>query len=258
MIDQILKLTSIFNSLSLGYGKLILIYISLIIAFTIRVVTGFGSAMLLSPILSMLLMPKEAVVLALLFESAINSVFSVKEKLVFTLKEVYMGAFSGIVAGIFLFGILSQRFIGIVIGLSMTLISISLLKGLNFYIQAEGIFFYLLGFVSGSMGVLTGVNGPQLVLGMVNQRYNPDKIRTFIITYFVVIDTLTLIAFILFGHVNLRILILFLSSIPFIYLSYLLGIRILKHMNSVLLHRVILYIVLLSSLSLLAESIGLF
>ncbi len=258
MINQIPELISIaINNMGFqDFENLLIIYISLVFAFTVRVITGFGSALLLSPILSILINPKEAVVLIVFFESVINGVFSIKEKITFTLKEVYLGAFSGILIGIFLFSILSGRVVGMGIGLSMMILSIAMMKGINYYIRAEGVFFYFLGLISGSMGVLTGVNGPQIVLGMMNQRYNPVRIRNFVITYFIIIDTITLIAFILFGYVNMRILVIFLTSIPFIYLSYLAGIRIFERMNRELLRKALLVIVMLSSTSLFIKSIS--
>jgi|GEM_PF-1095876 hypothetical protein len=240
----------------LGYNVTIigLIYLSIFFAFVIRVVTGFGSAIVLSPILSIIIQPKDAVILIILLESVINAIFPFKERIKMTGKEVYLGAFSGIMVGLLLFGISSHKAVGLGIGLSMAILSVVMLKGINFYFNNEKILFYFLGLISGSMGVLTGVNGPQIVLGLVNQRYRPDFIRVFIITYLIVIDTVTLIAFVALGYIKTYILMLFLLAIPFIILSYMVGVHILRGLHNRKLEKVILIIVFTSSLVLIFKS----
>jgi hypothetical protein len=42
-----------------------------------------------------------------------------KERLNFEIKHIFFGGISGIVAGIFLFGLLSQRIVGFIIGIGV-------------------------------------------------------------------------------------------------------------------------------------------
>ncbi len=62
-----------------------------------RVITCFGSAMILTPILSLFLGPKHAVIITILMESAMAVVFIVKEKLNFEIRHIFVGGIAGII-----------------------------------------------------------------------------------------------------------------------------------------------------------------
>jgi uncharacterized membrane protein YfcA len=219
-----------------------------LVAFTVRVVTGFGSAILLSPIFSNLMPPKEAVVLIILLESFVNVIFLLKERMNFSLREIYLGAFFGIAAGILFFGLLPQEIVGLTIGVGMGIMAGVMLLGVDFKVRRTRPLFLSMGFLSGAMGVITGVNGPQIVITLANQGYAASFIRSFMITYLVVIDTATLSAFFAFGHVNAQILTNFLVLAPSIVIAYALGSRILSRMDGERLRRIILSSVVLLSL----------
>ncbi len=227
---------------------LVLMFLLTLTAFTIRVVTGFGSAIFLAPIFSYLLSPKEAVVLIILLESLVNLMFVLRENLTFSLKEVYAGALAGIPVGILFFGRASQEVIGVLIGISMALLAVVLLSGVNLKVRSTKSMFLGLGFLSGAMGVLTGVNGPQIILGLTSQGYEALFIRSFMITYLIIIDTITLLAFIASGHVTLTILTNFALLAPSVVLAYHLGKRILGKLDAEALKRIMLTLVLVLSL----------
>ena len=220
------------------------------LAFTVRVVTGFGSAILLSPLFSNFLPPKDVVVLIILLESLINLVFVTRERIRFTLGGVYAGAFLGIAAGMVLFGLISQKIAGLIIGVSMGALSLVMLAGVRFQIKNESLLFLSAGLISGFMGVLTGVNGPQIVLALTNQGYEAGFIRIFIITYLIVIDSIILLAFVALGYLRPDTLILFLILTPFVAISYIIGKRIVWGMESERLRKAILSVVFISSVSL--------
>ncbi len=148
---------------------IIAMFLLTLTAFTVRVVTGFGSAILLSPIFSNLMPPKEAVVLIILLESFVNVIFLLREKMNFSLIEIYLGAFFGIAVGIFFFGLLPQHIVGLAIGIGMGIMAAVMLLGIDFRVTRTKPLFLGMGFLSGAMGVITGVNGPQIVITLANQ-----------------------------------------------------------------------------------------
>jgi len=214
------------------------------LGFTVRVVTGFGSTMLIAPLLALFLEPKQVVVFVILLESAIGVIFIVKEKLNFDVKPIFIGGITGIIAGIFLFGLLSQMLVGLIIGVSVLTFSILFLLNITFKTKREKPFFTTLGFLSGAMGVLTGINGPQIVLGLVNQGYKATSIRRTLITYLIVIDFITLASFSVSGFVTANVVKLFVYSSPFLIGSYVAGTYILKFVDPEKLKRVMLIITL--------------
>lgn len=223
------------------------------VAFVIRVVTGFGSAIFLSPVFSNIFQPKEAVVLIILLESFINIIFVLRERLKIALREVYLGAFSGIAGGIVFFDILSQEIVGLIIGSGMAILATLVLIGVRIRVKRDKGFFITLGFLSGAMGVLTGVNGPQIVLGLTNQGYSATFIRSFMITYFVIIDTATLAAFFAFGYIQTSTLKKFAILAPFVAASYITGRRIVGNIEAETLQKLMLAIVLILSILLIAR-----
>ncbi len=228
-------------------ATIVTMFLLTFLAFTVRVVTGFGSAILLSPIFSNLMPPKEAVVLIILLESFVNLIFLIKERMSFTLREIYLGAFLGIAAGIIFFNLLPQQVVGLAIGAGMGIMAAIMLSGVDFKVRRAKPLFLSMGFLSGAMGVVTGVNGPQIVITLANQGYAANFIRSFMITYLVIIDTVTLSAFFTFGHINAEILTNFLLLAPSILIAYAVGSRILSRMDGEGLKKIILAIVVLLS-----------
>ena len=163
----------------------IFVAFAVFVVFTLRTITGFGSAMLLSPILSAIIPPKEAVIFIILLENEVNVVYLIREKLNFSLKEVFIGGIIGVFCGIFIFKKISQEELRMLIGIFVAAFSLLLLFGFRIEVpkRFERLFFFALGSFSGAMGVLTSINGPQIVLGLANQGYDSKFIRIFIISY---------------------------------------------------------------------------
>lgn len=226
----------------------LLIGLLVFFGFTVRVITGFGSTMILAPIIALFLEPKHTVVFVILLESAMGLLFIVREKLRFDVKPIFVGGFSGIIAGIVLFGLLSQRLVGLIIGVSVLTFSVLFLLNITFRTEKEGLFFTTLGFLSGSMGVLTGINGPQIVLGLVNQGYDSNFIRPCMITYLILIDFVTLASFSISGYITANVLRLLVFSIPFLICSYVVGTHVLRFINPEKLKRLMLVTTLFAGL----------
>ena len=222
-------------------------------AYVVRTLTGFGSVVLLSPILSNVFGPKNAVVLVVLMESFVSLIFFVKERLNFNLKEIYFGSFVGALIGYFFFESFSERELGIVIGFSLLVLSLALLFDVRYKIRKERSLFIFSGFLSGSLGVLSGVTGPQVVIALVNQGYDSKFVRKFMISYLSVIYAIILTIFTLSGHVSYSILSKFLICLPSIAFAYFFGKKIVLRIDSKKLEKIILVVVLLSSLSLLLK-----
>ncbi len=222
-------------------------------AYSVRVLTGFGSVIMLSPLLSLLYPPKEAVILVVLLESFVNLLFFIGEKLNFSLKEVYFGASIGVLTGLFLFNFLPSRTVGIVIGVSLTIISLLLLFEFRFRVERERELFTFSGFLSGFLGVLTGVTGPQVVVTLVNQGYDSKFVRNFMISYLFVVYTAILFVFLMSGHLRVDAVLKLAKFSPAVVLAYVFGKRVVAKFESEKLEKVILLLVLLSSFNLLVK-----
>ena len=203
----------------------IFVAFAVFVAFTLRTITGFGSAMLLSPILSAIIPPKDAVIFIILLENEVNVVYLIREKLNFSLKEVFIGGIIGVFCGIFIFKKISQEELRMLIGIFVAAFALLLLFGFRIEVpkKFERLFFFALGSFSGAMGVLTSINGPQIVLGLANQGYDSKFIRIFIISYLIVIDFITLMLFCFSGKLHWSIIKLGFFCIPAVLFAYICG-----------------------------------
>ena len=235
----------------------IFVAFAVFVVFTLRTITGFGSAMLLSPILSAIIPPKEAVVLIILLENEVNFVYLMRERLNFSLKEVFAGAIIGILCGILLFKKISQEELRMLIGIFVTAFAILILFGFRFEVpkRFERAFFFALGNFSGAMGVLTSINGPQIVLGLANQGYDSKFIRIFIISYLIVIDFITLMLFMFAGELCLSILKFGFLCIPSLLFAYTCGKIVEKRMSKEFLRFLMLVLSLFAGILAVLRSI---
>ena len=228
----------------------IFVAFAVFVAFTLRTITGFGSAMLLSPILSAIIPPKEAVIFIILLENEVNVVYLIREKLNFSLKEVFIGGIIGVFCGIFIFKKISQEELRMLIGIFVAAFALLLLCGFRIEVpkKFERLFFLALGSFSGAMGVLTSINGPQIVLGLANQGYDSKFIRIFIISYLVVIDFITLMLFCFSGKLHWSIIKLGLFCIPVVLFAYICGKIVEKRTSKASLRKLMLTLSLLAGI----------
>ena len=111
------------------------------------------------------------------------------------------------------------------IGIFVAAFALLLLCGFRIEVpkKFERLFFFALGSFSGAMGVLTSINGPQIVLGLANQGYDSKFIRIFIISYLIVIDFITLMLFSFSGKLRWSIIKLGFFCIPAVLFAYICG-----------------------------------
>jgi len=228
----------------------IFVAFAVFVAFTLRTITGFGSAMLLSPILSAIIPPKDAVIFIILLENEVNVVYLIREKLNFSLKEVFIGGIIGVFCGIFIFKRISQEELRMLIGIFVAAFALLLLFGFRIEVpkKFERFFFFALGSFSGAMGVLTSINGPQIVLGLANQGYDSKFIRIFIISYLIVIDFITLMLFCFSGKLHWSIIKLGFFCIPAVLFAYICGKIVEKRTSKASLRKLMLTLSLLAGI----------
>jgi hypothetical protein len=168
----------------------------------------FSFAMFLAPLIALFLEPKHTVVFIILQECAMGVVFIVKEKLNFEVKHIFVGSFSGIIAGIFLFGLLSQRIVGFVIGVSVLTFSILFLLNINFKIIVIDFVtlgsFSASGYVTANLLILLVCSVPFLILSYIAGTYilkfvNPEKLKRIILVTTLFAGILAIWKFVLWG-----------------------------------------------------------
>jgi len=220
-----------------------------------RAVSGFGHAAILAPVLSYFLHPKDVVAISNLTKFAVDVSFIVVEKPVLEKGETYAGSLVGVTIGALIFGIISQKALGVTVGVCILALALLFLRGLKFKVRRESLLLAFAGFTSGLMGILTSVSGPQIALALTNQGYPAYYVRKYVMTYMTVADAMVVSGLAFTGQIGTGHIALSVAILPAILLGYWTGRRALKRLRPEALERLILAVVALSSLILVIKSI---
>ena len=149
--------------------------------------TGFGGALIATPLLLLFLDPRTAVpTLRLLgLVSAVVMVISLREKV--DLKRIWPLVVAGVVfapAGTWLLAVMDGDTIKIIIGPIIVFFSLAFLLGFRRPIAYEKLGFMVTGLLSGFLGGWIGIGGPPVVLFLSNQEVDKESFRANIAAYF--------------------------------------------------------------------------
>lgn len=221
----------------------------------VQSIVGFGYALLAAPLLTLIMGPKEMVVF-LLFSGLYLRFYMFyrvhKEVVMADIKYLILGNILGIIPGIYILKVINvpmfKLFIGVVLLISVLLINFQF-KWKSKSLTFDGLLF---GFFSGFLGSSTSVSGPPIVLYMLNTFEDKAKIRTTMITFFTFGTIITLLGLFIAGTFKPSAALgLPIYSIPFVMLAAKIGERIFYHMNQKVFRRLVILLILISSLALL-------
>jgi uncharacterized membrane protein YfcA len=232
------------------------------LASLVQGLTGFGSALVMVPILVNFMPPRMVVPLSLLSGTVINLILALRErrhlqgKMVATL---LIPALIGLPLGTLLLLFAEGNLIRIVIGVIIITSALLLVAGFRFDIRREIHALIPAGFLSGLLNSSVSMSGPPLILLFQNQRMPKDLFRANLVTYFLAVNLFTIPAFMIAGLFDERIIAVWAAVIPSIVIGISLGSLISKKVDQVSFRRLVLILVALSGLSALISGVyGLF
>ena len=179
--------------------------LTVIAAGIIRGFTGFGSAMVMAPVLLHLIGPAPAVATTVLLELCVSAQLVPSALKKFDLKDLVplgIGALVGTPVGLWIVLYVDPEIVRRIV--SLTVLSFVLILGLGWRYKgtvnawASG----LVGIASGILTGATSMGGPPVILYMMSGPNTADRIRSTIILFFVVSASPTLIGLIWAGVVN--------------------------------------------------------
>ena len=209
--------------------------------------TGFGSALIAIPLLSLLMDIKAAVPLCMLNGLALTLYLSVHLRFHLDTKKILpllIGSLPGIVTGALLLSRLDSHLLRLAIG--VLLIGFSLYR---LYLRAPSIQLpswcgYLAGFLTGAIGAALSAGGPPAIIYTTLTGWNKEEIRATLSGFFVISGFITVIVHALTGVSSLATLSCFSVTVPFVLAGTLCGSKMSGRFSQVTYLRLVHYLLL--------------
>lgn len=182
--------------------EIMLTAVVVLLAAFFATVSGFGFALVATPLLTLFLDAKEAVVLVLLAGFVLRAITMIRNRRNFewhTVLLVTFGSLLGIVPGSVALKVISIEQLEIFLGVILLAATFLMGRKIDFKITNKTIGRLAAGFLSGFFGSATSVSGPPLVLYFLNEKMNKDLMRANMIWCFGLNGTLMLIGSYLAG-----------------------------------------------------------
>jgi uncharacterized membrane protein YfcA len=161
----------------------------------IQTITGFGFALVAAPLLTFVIAPKEAVVTVLFIGILMKGFLVYKtwhEGAFGRIFFVFAASVVGALPGAYVLRAVSDGTLKALIGLTLLAATAAMATSRPIVIRRHGLAKTLAGLLSGFFGATTSLNGPPLVLYMMNQGVDKTTIRADLARYFFIGNAATL------------------------------------------------------------------
>jgi uncharacterized membrane protein YfcA len=225
---------------------LIVIIIVVLLAGSIQGLVGFGSGLVMVPVLVLYFEPKVLVPMALLHGLVMNGALAMGARRSVEPKRVapilITGIF-GIPFGALLLIFLLPEYIKLLIGVVIVAFGLMLLSGRTFRVRNETRTSLLVGSISGLLNGSISMSGPPVILFFSNQKVRKGNFRANLVFYFFILNIVTLLVFYFMGIMTLEVMIIAGILLPAALIGIGAGSLVSKHVNEKLFRRIALLLV---------------
>ena len=223
-------------------------FIILLAAF-IRGISGFGYALLATPLLTFIFDAKSVVVMNIILSgvSSILALVYLRQHIDFR-RTLFLtlGSIPGLVLGTSLLAMLDPSIIKLAIAVIVIPFTVLLLLGHSHQFKRDTLSCVMAGFVSGVFQASTSLGGPPVVLLLLNQGLTKERFVATIAAYFLLTAIILAGTFSSLGMITADLLIRMAILLPALWLGFYAGIKLLFRINPVLFKRIASGIVLVS------------
>ncbi len=235
-------------------------FLVIFISMLIRTLTGFGSALISIPLLSILFGPKFAIPFIMLYECLIDLMILAKEGVSIKgemgrILPLVITGLVGIPLGTEVLIISSDRLLRIIIGIALILFSILLLRNVNLRIKMEGAGFASAGLMGGFLCGSIGMPGPPMALLLSSQGFSKEAFRRIIVIFLTIVDFLTFIYYLLVGIITMDMLLQSLRLLPALIIGFLLGNLAFVKFDEVHFRKLVLGVIIAAGVLLIASTL---
>jgi len=228
----------------------------------VRAISGFGFALVATPLLLFVFDPKSVVVINVILGILTGVLLLLHIRRHIDVKRVLLmcgGGILGVPIGAYLLSNLDPSMIKLIIAILIVPFSIVLLLGHSHQFKRDSLGCGISGFLGGLLGASTSFSGPPAVLFLLNQGLVKERFVGTLTAYFVFMGTASVAAFSSLGMVTIDLLIKVAMLLPTSILGFYIGIKVLPKINATLFRRIAASIISVAALAiivtLLLESI---
>jgi uncharacterized membrane protein YfcA len=192
-----------------------------LIALLVRGLTGFGSSLVMMPLLMLFLDTRTAVVAAALTQVPVGLWIALRSRRAIdfpNLKLLLAPSILGIIVGSFILvkfdNDLLRRTFGIITVVFAIRIMLTSSQASTHHTKLPESAGYLAGVAGGILGGIFGISGPPVIMFLERQVNRKDVLRATLLGYFLAIDSLRLCSYALARLVNRQALVMSLVMIP--------------------------------------------
>ena len=166
------------------------------LAATVQLAAGFGFAMAAAPLMAIVLDPHDAVVVSLCLATLTNTyqAWTGRHDLDGAVAgRLILGAALGLPVGLLVFVVADDRWLAVVIGVTVLIAVVLIARGLDLRHSGPGLD-VAGGAVAGALTLSAGVNGPPMVFVLQARHFSPASFRATITAVFTTLDVVGVIS----------------------------------------------------------------
>ena len=225
---------------------LIVAAVIVLFAAFVRATSGFGQALIATPLLTLIMGAKDAVVISIILNciTSILVLWHIRQHVDLRRAAfIGLGSIFGVPIGAFLLSTLDQQILKLVIAALVIPFSVLLLLGHSHRFKNERLGCILAGLASGTLAASTSLGGPPVVLFLANQGLVKERFVGTLAAYFLFSGIISIIAISPLGLVTTDLLINVAALIPPLWLGSYAGIKVLPKINVNLFRKIVPLIV---------------
>lgn len=243
----------------LDLGTLVLVSGVILLASTVKGLTGFGFALTSLPLLSLFMEPKVAIPIITICSVFLDGYTFIEAREHVQYREISLLVVSGIVGmflGTYFLVKLDSEVIRLVIGVVTVLFTVASFRGVRYEISNTRLASIPVGLLSGILGGSMSVSGPPIVLFFNNQNVEKKVFRANLITYFFCLYLATVPAYFYGELITMDLVKSSAIMVPVMFLGATLGIKLSKKLDEKLFKKIALTLILVTGVMAILTAIG--
>ncbi len=234
-------------------GLLIVIFAS----FTMSL-TGFGFALIATPLLLLLMHTKSVIFVNLLLSMFLSVFILWQSRSYIELKRIVpfaVGGILGLPLGAYILLQITIPSLQLLVGVLVLIFVIPLALGREHHIKKKGFVGSIAGFASGTLQISTSLSGPPVVLFALSQGWSKESFRANLVAYFLFLNCVTLPILILTGIITSKSIMAAFIYSPALIIGFYLGSKALNRLSASLFRRIAIFIVMVAGMLSIGSSI---
>lgn len=202
------------------------LFIIILFSSFIQSITGFGFAVVGTPLLLFFMEPKQVVSLMVFGALLLNLMVIYKTRGRSDPKVIwpmFLASLLGIIPGVYVLKVIDGSTLKLCIGILILLVSFFMASNYVVKIKREKLATIVVGIVSGFMGGATSLSGPPVALFLMNQQQDKEAFRANLVRYFCLGNIATLIVMYFMETMDIHVLRQGIYAVPGVLLGVWLG-----------------------------------